>query len=209
MDEHQRRAAVGGFEKVDAVAFRAAISEVQMDWLCRARMSAERRSQPAMISRCQPRQRHCLRPENHRSPPCWLMPRQSGASNGVVMLSLRLRRRTLTRFHFTKTMFYALNDPLSRHETTGECTSGIRSGAGAGDACPSSTSSIQATFRRSICLMCWRTDRRGRRPGERLADAMLRSRPNPRQGADERPPAIGPARRMPVPIKDLTMSRGV
>src|ERR1700680_1214715 len=72
-------------------------------WLaCRARMSAECCSQPATISALPATATPLLRP---RSRSCWLMARQSSASNGVVMLTSPSRGKT-PAFPLCRKMFY-------------------------------------------------------------------------------------------------------
>src|SRR6476661_8160245 len=76
---------------------------------CRARVSAERRSQPAMMSALPATARPLLRP---RSRSCWLISRQSGASNGVVML--KSPGAAKSAFPLCRKMFYRTRPSAAR-----------------------------------------------------------------------------------------------
>src|SRR5712664_573136 len=55
-----------------------------------------------------------------RSRSCWLIARQSGASNGVLMLKSLRSWPQAVRCHFAGKCFTRLHNPLSRNRTTGE-----------------------------------------------------------------------------------------
>src|SRR6266436_881803 len=55
-----------------------------------------------------------------RSRSCWLIARQSGASNGVLMLKSLRSRPQAARCHFAGKCFTRIHNPLSRNRTMGE-----------------------------------------------------------------------------------------
>src|SRR5450755_4729608 len=150
-----------------------------------------------------------LRP---RSRSCWLMSRQSGASNGVLISkNLQLRRTALPCFHVAGNCFTRLHNRLSRSGTAGEISMAFDQGLVRATAC-AIVDKLNKSEVTPLDLLDALEQRIAEVDGQVNALPTLcfdRARTHAEALMDKPAGDRGLLAGMPVPIKDLTDVAGV